>query len=561
MDTKLKRKPTRSCLLTLFALGVSLSFQHNAQAAPEDEMVVADIQAILVGGEPRSAPVSIDQLAIKRAAGGPPEAGQLGMRLVKGDTIKTGIGVEVNLVFTNPNNDERIEVFVLEKSKASISSLFGYYGSFWISGWGLFDTKTQYVRLGKRGTEFQMVVDERGSVDLTVLRGIVDVEQGQFQPPTPQAVLEDEFTEVAYQLPARGPLQSRAEVQGLHKVRIEKNKPIPQAQLLNKTEVERYVQRTNHLYIATMPMRLPKNIKPTTILISEADPEEDRRRAVETFNKARLDAILTPDAANTRKLGEVYKDFGAGQRSTGEFNKAVKQDPALVKDANFLISRSEAYREAGDLIAADRALKAASAQINTADADTVRSIKIASGNLSYDKAMNSIARGDKQAAAAQLSDSRAAYEAARSNAGSEDPVVTRNLNNVKLGINRTDPTATTGVGLDGTYRGKMDFPSAGLTGDATLVITGNRFSLTHCKGSFKGTIEPKKTPTGPAYDFVFETHAPVAKLTLVFTGTNTERIITNAPAESHTFKFTQNAASTGMRCIQTGRIVNRSVWH
>jgi hypothetical protein len=88
---------------------------------------VTEIQAILIAGEVRSEPVDKAQVEIRRAVDGRTEPGQAGMRLVIGDEVKTGDGAEVSLVVTRPGTYDRIEIFVLENSRASMSSLFAFY--------------------------------------------------------------------------------------------------------------------------------------------------------------------------------------------------------------------------------------------------------------------------------------------------------------------------------------------------------------------------------------------------------------------------------------------------
>jgi hypothetical protein len=528
----------------------------DSRTALAEEMVT-QIQAILISGEARTEAVDKTQVEIRRAVDGRTEPGQAGMRLVVGDEVKTGDGAEVSLVVTRPGTYDRIEIFVLENSRASMSSLFAFYGSFVVSGLGIFDTKARYVRLGKRGTEFQVNVDTDGA-DLTVLRGEVDVEKGEFAPVPSGAVPTDDFINARYERP-RPERAQRKVISGLHSVRIEKDKPIPEPRLMEPTEVLSFVAKTNHLYIATMPARLPTNIRPTTYALGD-DPAENKRRATEAFIKARREAILNPDAKTTQRLGEVYKDFGAGERSTEEFNKAVKLNPALMNDINFLISSSEAYRLSGNLEDSQKRLKAAFTYVPTADARTRGVARIASGNLAYDKAIVSIVRDDGPAAAKYFMESKKAFEAAGdSPIGDTDPVIFYNLNNVKLALNKKDPTATAPTGLDGTYRGKMNFPAAALTGDATLVITGNRFSLTHCKRSLDGTIVARTTPEGQVYDLIFETQAPIAKLAVRFTGPEKARVITNAPGENHLFNFTQNQTTTAMTCVQINKIARERV--
>lgn len=53
---------------------------------------------------------------------------------------------------------------------------------------------------------------------------------------------------------------------------------------------------------------------------------------------------------------------------------------------------------------------------------------------------------------------------------------------------RCDPTQQEQTDLSGTYSGKVNYPDASLTGDATLTITGNNFTLTAGSTTQSGRI-------------------------------------------------------------------------
>lgn len=53
---------------------------------------------------------------------------------------------------------------------------------------------------------------------------------------------------------------------------------------------------------------------------------------------------------------------------------------------------------------------------------------------------------------------------------------------------RCDPTQQEQADLSGTYSGKVNYPDASLTGDATLTITGNNFTLTAGSTTQSGRI-------------------------------------------------------------------------
>jgi hypothetical protein len=58
---------------------------------------------------------------------------------------------------------------------------------------------------------------------------------------------------------------------------------------------------------------------------------------------------------------------------------------------------------------------------------------------------------------------------------------------------RCDPATQEAADLSGTYTGKVNYPDGGLTGDATLTITGNTFTLTSGSSNLSGKISAQKT--------------------------------------------------------------------
>ena len=109
---------------------------------------VAEIQAILIDGVAQTEVTDVTRLEIKRIEDARLESGSVGTKLFTGDEVRTGAGVVVSIIFTGHNS--RIEVFVQDKSRAAIGSLFSYYGRYLIRGLGIFDTQTSYARLEAR---------------------------------------------------------------------------------------------------------------------------------------------------------------------------------------------------------------------------------------------------------------------------------------------------------------------------------------------------------------------------------------------------------------------------
>lgn len=53
---------------------------------------------------------------------------------------------------------------------------------------------------------------------------------------------------------------------------------------------------------------------------------------------------------------------------------------------------------------------------------------------------------------------------------------------------RCDPTKQEQTDLSGTYTGKINFPEGGMTGDATLTVTGNNWTMTAGSETHSGRI-------------------------------------------------------------------------
>jgi hypothetical protein len=58
---------------------------------------------------------------------------------------------------------------------------------------------------------------------------------------------------------------------------------------------------------------------------------------------------------------------------------------------------------------------------------------------------------------------------------------------------KCDPATQETADLSGTYTGKVDYPDGGMTGDATLTITGSDFTLNAGSSTLSGKISAQKT--------------------------------------------------------------------
>jgi beta-lactam-binding protein with PASTA domain/tetratricopeptide (TPR) repeat protein len=135
---------------------------------------IAVIKSQLVGGQERS-PAALSEVRVKRAGGGE-EPGSLDMRLFAGDEITTGPNAQLTILFLDDAPEKSNEVLVDSNSRVRVGSIFTWLGRVLIRCRGAFDARSEKVRLGVQGTEFELVVQPDGANRVTVLEGSVSVE-------------------------------------------------------------------------------------------------------------------------------------------------------------------------------------------------------------------------------------------------------------------------------------------------------------------------------------------------------------------------------------------------
>ena len=170
--SRIRRHGSGACALLLFAALVL--------AAPLAAEELALIDDIVVDGESPEEPTA-DNLTIVVAATGTSQAGRRGMGLSAGDEVRTGEGVQAVLRFLNLDSEVDPLVFVDEASTYQITgptTLTGLFGRLFASVAGLFSVITPAGRLGVEGTEFDVLIDDGGGIDIRVLEGVVSFAPG-----------------------------------------------------------------------------------------------------------------------------------------------------------------------------------------------------------------------------------------------------------------------------------------------------------------------------------------------------------------------------------------------
>jgi tetratricopeptide (TPR) repeat protein len=551
-NRRLKFKPLA------IALGLCVSAAANIFAKPfsAPPEPIARVQAILINGNSADAPTA-EQLRLKRANSSGTELVKVGTPLFKDDEMWTGRGVEASLAFENAADTEyHVLVSFKENSHGRIGSLWAFFGKFLVSGWGTFDTQTQVVRLGKRATEFYLEVVENGSVNLQVLRGEVEVEPVSGE--VPGEVGPKLYGHSLGTNSRAVPTNKGLTVDALHGLEIKKGEPLGKPHKLENTEVETILDATDKLMVASLA-GTPSNVIPTSYEFRvelENAPELLKLAAETAFVTARHSATLNPTAENIAKLGDAYKDLGAGKRAAKEYELAAKLNPALNDSVKFLSSQAEAYRLAKNF---EKAAEKSSEAVKKSEAATANPYQKhlalnARGNLTYDLAIQNVAKGNWVAAGTYFKLSKTLFEAIKT--GTEDTtrlIAAQNLLNVSLAIN-SDSALTPGdlSKYMRTYRGVLNFPGNYLIGEAVVVISGSRFSLIHCDETLTGSIRaPHQMRRMLTFNVVFDSAEPIKELSLKAILLDEKRIeLSSAPGEKNQFTFSTSLTQGPLRCLQ-----------
>ena len=94
--------------------------------------------------------------------------------------------------------------------------------------------------------------------------------------------------------------------------------------------------------------------------------------------------------------------------------------------------------------------------------------------------------------------------------------------------------------LDGTYTGTVNAPDFGLTGDGTLTITGNTFTL----NGQSGTLTTQQWPGYTAVSLRFGTDTPAKIVSTRARHNGSWLTLTSVPGELHSFSFRGTSGAT-----------------
>ncbi|MGI9164835.1 MAG: PASTA domain-containing protein [Pyrinomonadaceae bacterium] len=185
----LRNKPylalTTGCLfaVTLIFLFAAQFFQPSVGAEvsarpavlQQSSEPIALVKSILVSGT-QKIDAALSEVKVTRASGGD-EPGKSGMRLYTGDEVTTSPNAQLTMLFLDRVPEKDNEVLVDADTRVRIGSIFTWVGRILVRCKGAFATRTEKVKLGVQGTEYELIVQGDGTNRITVLEGQVSVEK------------------------------------------------------------------------------------------------------------------------------------------------------------------------------------------------------------------------------------------------------------------------------------------------------------------------------------------------------------------------------------------------
>ncbi|HEV2912523.1 MAG TPA: PASTA domain-containing protein [Pyrinomonadaceae bacterium] len=173
----------RIVLCLLLCLYLIAPGAPSETSAPQNSITgpAALVKNIVVGGQSQT-DANINQAVVKRADGGASVPVSNGLLLYRGDLIDTFANTKLTILFLDdPVSERDNEVIIDAESRVAVSSTYSWWGTIWAKVKGAFDSRTDYVRLGAKGTEYEFKVfkgEQRST--LIVLEGGVEVKKGSF---------------------------------------------------------------------------------------------------------------------------------------------------------------------------------------------------------------------------------------------------------------------------------------------------------------------------------------------------------------------------------------------
>lgn len=167
---------TRSVLCVTLLLHLQAPVAHAATPLQPTATPAALIKNIVVGNRQQTA-ASSSQAIVTRTGNGGNAPASAGLLLYRGDVIETFADTKVTVLFLDAPVAERDNQVIIDAhSRVGIASTVSWWGTVWAKVKGSFNSRTRYVRLGAKGTEYEFkVFKDEDRATVVVLEGEVIV--------------------------------------------------------------------------------------------------------------------------------------------------------------------------------------------------------------------------------------------------------------------------------------------------------------------------------------------------------------------------------------------------
>ena len=310
------------------------------------------------------------------------------------------------LLFLDNVAEKNNEVVIDVHTRIQIGSVFDWFGRIIMRVKGAFETRTEQVKLGVQGTEYELFA-QPAEDQITVIEGTVSAEKGSFGPSAGRSTI-DTWPE------------SGANSNAYLKSSFAQEKP-PQilqggGETLLAGRKQEVIVSTRGFVKRAAPDSLISNVvawSNEVIVLSHQSyttqsitPNfSDSKVRAEVFRRARLNAALSSDPPSYEQLGDALIDMGDGARAIDAYQRIGKNPDYTTAD--FFTNLGEAYRLTGRFPEAERLLLKA-LELNAKYAPAFNAL----GNLDKDLAVAEYDKRNYSGALGLLAKAKDAYERA-----------------------------------------------------------------------------------------------------------------------------------------------------
>src|SRR5262245_47818504 len=167
--------------LVVFVAGAYGPVPVSGQNPQSDQVTPAAIIDKIVVNETNQTD-ALGNVTVTRANGEKVQPVTTGLLLYRHDVIETAKNTKVTVLFLDsPAPEKHNQIIIDGDAKVGIGSSDSWWGRVWAKVSGVFTSRTTYVQVGARGTEYEFNVPRDGQqATVVLLEGALNVSRGTF---------------------------------------------------------------------------------------------------------------------------------------------------------------------------------------------------------------------------------------------------------------------------------------------------------------------------------------------------------------------------------------------